>query len=201
MSSCPSPEQLAELLTEEPAKSGGEALESHLGGCPACQGVLLGLAGPADFARRPTPLPGDEPRDSFLRGLKETLSLQVGVPIRAPRVSALGRAWKWAGHRPAVAGLMAALLFVITIGEAIVLRQWRVRMQDHQKAEAALEEAEGALYLCRLDLAESRLKANDAAGARAVLVQCAPAPGRPDRREARWNDLWQRCRAGLHGGD
>ncbi len=145
-----------------------------------------------------------EPRKRYptARDLAEDLGrFLAGAPIQARRVSILERVWKWAGRHPAVAVLMALLLLVAAASEGIIFSQLQARLQDRQNAEAALEEVEGALYLCRLDLAESRLKANDAAGAGAVLLQCAPAPGRPDRRDPRWYELWQRCRAERSGGD
>jgi serine/threonine protein kinase len=121
----------------------------------------------------------------------------AGKPIQARPVSRLERVVKWVRRRPAV----AALLIVTIASVAIITWHVQARIQDRQNAEEMLEEAEGTLYLCRLDLAESRLKASDAAGARAFLVQCAPVPGRPDRRDARWHDLWQRARGEGHAGD
>jgi WD40 repeat protein/tRNA A-37 threonylcarbamoyl transferase component Bud32 len=45
-------------------------------------------------------------------------------PIRARRVSWSERAWKWARRRPAVAGLLAALMLVGMLGIAGILWQW-----------------------------------------------------------------------------
>lgn len=65
--------------------------------------------------------------------------------------------------------------------------------------EAALGEAEQALHLCRLALAERELARGRPEEARAILSACAPRRRRPDRRDSRWHEIWNRCRAGDSG--
>jgi serine/threonine-protein kinase len=65
--------------------------------------------------------------------------------------------------------------------------------QARARAEADLDDAERALYLSRLALADRELERGDRAAARSVLNECIPRPGRPDRRDLRWSELWGRC--------
>jgi hypothetical protein len=58
-----------------------------------------------------------------------------GQPVRARRVGPLGRAWRWAKRRPAVAALLLALVLTLVGGFVAVYDQW-------QRAQA-LAEANG----------------------------------------------------------
>ena len=71
----------------------------------------------------------------------------------------------------------------------------RIAEQARARAEAenALEDAERALYLSRLTLAEKELERGDLVSARTYLSECAPISGRPDFRDLRWSELWSRC--------
>jgi hypothetical protein len=82
---------------------------------------------------------------------------------------------------------------------ACVMRH-RESERAREEAETALNETEQALYLSRVALAEYQLARGDLEAAKAVLLECDPRRGRPDRRDLKWSDLWNRCRTeGLRG--
>ncbi|MGH7173926.1 MAG: WD40 repeat domain-containing serine/threonine protein kinase, partial [Gemmataceae bacterium] len=75
----------------------------------------------------------------------------VGEPIRARPAPAWERGWKWAKRRPAIAGLLAAVIALAAIGVALVFGLWRgaeARVKAETKAkdlswENEQEEARG----------------------------------------------------------
>ncbi|MCI0458107.1 MAG: serine/threonine protein kinase, partial [Gemmataceae bacterium] len=62
-------------------------------------------------------------------------------PIRARRVSAVERLWRWGRRNPVVAGLAAAVLLVTVAGFSGVLSQWRAAVANERRANANAEEA------------------------------------------------------------
>src|SRR5262245_30524631 len=92
MSRCPPREHLSRLLAEQLTPAEGDALESHLAGCDACQAALAALSDGEDTPRwcRLARPPADRPGLlSALRhappgpGLTPTLALTPGAPDRA----------------------------------------------------------------------------------------------------------------------
>jgi WD40 repeat protein len=71
-------------------------------------------------------------------------------PIRARPVGALERAAKWVRRRPAVAGLLAAVVLLTAVGFAAVAWQWRAEKAARQEAErlAASVTLDQAIGLC-----------------------------------------------------
>jgi WD40 repeat protein/serine/threonine protein kinase len=63
----------------------------------------------------------------------------AGKPIRARRVSATERLWRWGRRNPTVAGLVAALLLVFVLGFGAAIWQMR-QAQANARAEAAARE-------------------------------------------------------------
>jgi serine/threonine-protein kinase len=122
---------------------------------------------------------------------------------RALVVTATRRSLQAVAERPvatlsvllATVAVAAALLALYQAWDAEAYRRGLIE-QAHDQAATALEEAEQALYLTRLQLAQHELERNNLAAARAVLEQCLPAPGRPDRRDPTWLELWQKCQPG-----
>jgi hypothetical protein len=93
-----------------------------------------------------------------------------GEAILARQVGPLGKAWRWCRRRPAVAGLLGAVVVVTVIGFAGVLWQWR-RAEDHASRESAERgRAERALGQMELQRAEDLLQNDRAADALACLA-------------------------------
>jgi hypothetical protein len=131
----------------------------------------------------------------------------TGRPIRARPCSAWERTWKWARRRPLVA-VLAGLLLLLAFGGGLglflerralhrahqdVVRELREKEETLKRAEAALEEAETSLYQSRIAQARHACAANRFTEAKALLLQCVPKSGQPDRRGPEWHDLWRRC--------
>jgi WD40 repeat protein/predicted Ser/Thr protein kinase len=125
-----------------------------------------------------------------------------GRPIRARPVSPVERAAKWAARRPAVAGLLVAVIAVTVLGFVLVTWQWRVAVEQRQRAitqtrlaearakaevearQAAVEQeklaleqthrAELSLYGNQIGTAQQTLLAGDFGEARASLDRTRP---------------------------
>jgi WD40 repeat protein/tRNA A-37 threonylcarbamoyl transferase component Bud32 len=82
----------------------------------------------------------------------------AGEPIRARPASIGERCWKWAKRRPAVAGLLAAVMALAAVGVLLILGLWRgaeARFKAERKAadlarEKEQEEAQGRQENLRL---------------------------------------------------
>ena len=72
--------------------------------------------------------------------------------------------------------------------------QARELAQKVAELECNLNDTELALFQARLKLAEYELKRKNLKAAESILTECVPRPGRPDYRNARWSELWNRCR-------
>src|SRR6516165_4693020 len=118
-------------------------------------------------------------------------------PIQARRASATERYWRWARRHPGIAvlgGVLTAVLLVATISSVVVAG----RMATLARAnERTAQQAERHLYIARIGQAESALRLFDSATARALLDQCRPEPGGPDRRGWEWFYLDQWCQPEL----
>ena len=68
---------------------------------------------------------------------------------------------------------------------------------NHREAEAQRDRAESNLYVARIGQAESSLRLYDSVTARALLDQCIPESGGPDRRGWEWSYLDRWCRPEL----
>jgi WD40 repeat protein/tRNA A-37 threonylcarbamoyl transferase component Bud32 len=111
-----------------------------------------------------------------------------GEPVAARRLTWWGRTARWARRRPAVAGLLAALVLVGTLGLGAVLWQWdravRGWTEAGEQAQLAKEradteaqarrEAGTALYVSLLRRAELEWRDHNATGAREALTECPP---------------------------
>jgi WD40 repeat protein len=105
-----------------------------------------------------------------------------GEPIRARPVGAWERAAKWAKRRPAVAALLALVVFVTALGFGLVTWQWREaetarRGLATKAAELAAkaEELEVNNYFTKIALADRELAAKNWGRAEELLDECPPA--------------------------
>ena len=112
-------------------------------------------------------------------------------PVRARRITAPERLWRWCRRDPRTASLLAVLLLALTAGLLGVSTQWRRAEQKardetlaHARADLAQERARAELYLG--NIAQSRLewRLNNVAGAERLLDRCEP-----ERRGWEWQYL------------
>jgi tetratricopeptide (TPR) repeat protein len=88
------------------------------------------------MAKRP------EDRYPSARDLAEDLRRWLRLePVRARRIGLVGRAVRWGRRNPALAGLTATLLTVVTVGLLGVLFQWRMAEVQRERALAAEQQA------------------------------------------------------------
>jgi WD40 repeat protein len=97
---------------------------------------------------------------------------QAGEPIHARSVGRLERTVKWVKRRPAVSGLLAAVVLLAGVGSLAVTWQWRVALHNEQRATAELRRAESALYINRVARAHALWRDNDPLRARESLEDC-----------------------------
>jgi WD40 repeat protein/Flp pilus assembly protein TadD len=112
-------------------------------------------------------------------------------PVRARRITAPKRLWRWCRREPRTAGLLAALLAVLVAGLVGVATQWRRaegKVRDEadarRRAESAQEEARAHLYLSNVAQARLEWRLNNVAAAERLLEQCEPG-----RRGWEWHYL------------
>ena len=132
-------------------------------------------------------------------------------PIQARRVGATERYIRWARRHPGIAvlgGVLTAVLVGTMIASVLVAGQMAALATVNERAKLAAvaaqaqadrqrERAEQHLYVARIGQAEGALRLLDSATARALLDQCRPGPGEPDRRGWEWSYLDQWCRPEL----
>jgi WD40 repeat protein/tRNA A-37 threonylcarbamoyl transferase component Bud32 len=109
-----------------------------------------------------------------------------GEPVEARPVGWLERTGKWARRRPVIAGLLATVVLLTTLGFTGILWQWRRAERRRQDLEVALdaartareaeraqrEKADASLYFHRIALAHSEWLAGHATRAIQILEEC-----------------------------
>ena len=104
--SCLSPDQLADLLSDEPNGPTASLLEDHLESCAKCQAALLDLAGNVDLSALSASTAttnGDsdatveEPRPDFLERLANMALLEPGKPTAPQQFEAITAGLKFPG--------------------------------------------------------------------------------------------------------
>lgn len=109
-----------------------------------------------------------------------------GEPVLARRVGPAGLMWRWAKRRPGLASMAVSLVMLLIGGYIGMTRLW-LRAEGHrQSAEASSERAESSLYFSRTARAQLAWRLNDPSTTIALLDQCAPGSGEPDRRGWEW---------------
>jgi WD40 repeat protein len=111
---------------------------------------------------------------------------QGGKPVRARPVGLVKRSVKWIRRRPGIAGLLAALILIVTAGFGLVTWKWR-------DAVVTREQAEFQLYCNRIALAGREYELNRAAYAWKILDQCPP-----ERRGWEWLHIRRLCHITPH---
>jgi WD40 repeat protein/serine/threonine protein kinase len=146
-------------------------------------------------------------------------------PILARRQSHFERYMRWARRHPGIAimgAVLTAVLVVATAGSLVAAARMATLVEtqeqaaasehtaklmaqhaleeaeaNHREAEAQRVRAESNLYIARIGQAESSLRLFDSVTARALLDQCIPKSGEPDRRGWEWSYLDRWCRPEL----
>jgi WD40 repeat protein/serine/threonine protein kinase len=127
-------------------------------------------------------------------------------PIRARRVSQSERVWRWCHRNPAIAGLLAALVVVVTTGFTLVTWKWLDADRRKEQAEQAQGNADAAektatarareleanLYSHSIALAHHEWLSNNPLRAEQLLEQCPAA-----YRDWEWRYLHRLCHSHL----
>jgi WD40 repeat protein/serine/threonine protein kinase len=138
-------------------------------------------------------------------------------PIRARRVGARERLWRWCRRNPVVAALTAALVLAFLLGFTGVAWKWQEaeRQKDiaqeagrREAAQRAVAEAQAdratrevdrsrhLLYASDMGLAQQAWEAGDTGRARDLLERQWPQAGQEDLRGFEWRYLWGLCQDG-----
>src|SRR5262249_51217376 len=124
-----------------------------------------------------------------------------GRPVRARRAGAAERAWRWCRRRPAVAGLLAAIVLLTAVSFAVVWSQMRAAQENERRANqpardyaeqrdkpaAARGELGDTLYVAHLNLIAAAAEAENWSRVRELLALHVPRPGERDRRGFEWH--------------
>jgi WD40 repeat protein/serine/threonine protein kinase len=124
-----------------------------------------------------------------------------GEPILARPVGRAARAWRWCRREPALAGALATLTLVFTVGFAGVLWQWQRAERERRIAQQNELIARQNLYAADMTLAQQAYEANNLARAEELLRKHLPKAEsairdprsglEPDLRGFEWRYLWR----------
>lgn len=127
--------------------------------------------------------------ESALALAEDLRRFRQGEPILARRPGPMGLAWRWCRRRPAIAMMTAALALSLLAGFIGMGVLWLRAETNRRSAELNAENAELNLYFSRIVQAQFEWRLNNPAGVAALLNQCTPQPGEPDRRGWEWRYL------------
>jgi WD40 repeat protein len=96
----------------------------------------------------------------------------AGKPIRARPTSAWERSVKWAGRRPAVAALLALVVFVTALGFGLVTWQWLRAKAAGEDLAAQAKVLKSKNYTRNISLAASELSGGNVGRAEELLDEC-----------------------------
>jgi serine/threonine protein kinase len=109
----------------------------------------------------------------------------TGEPIRARPTSTWERAAKWAKRRPAVAGLLSALVMITALGLVGVTLLWRQTAAALHAEQEERQRTQAALAGKTIALARQAWLSDDQAQARRLLEECPPEYRGPEWRYVR----------------
>jgi WD40 repeat protein/tRNA A-37 threonylcarbamoyl transferase component Bud32 len=136
-----------------------------------------------------------EPERRYSSALELAEDLQrfrSGESIRARPVSLVERGVKWARQRPAVAGLLAAVVAVTALAFLVVAGQLRQTEDARRRTAAALADRETQLYFNHIALADREWLTDHAGRVEELLALCPP-----DLRSWEWRYLRHLCHCEL----
>jgi WD40 repeat protein len=125
-------------------------------------------------------------------------------PIQARPVGALRRTAKWARRRPAIAGLLSALVLLAVTAFAGMSYLWWQAQANLTQAEVRQRALRRNLYDIRINLAQTAWRDAQVGRVLELLEAQRPGPGEEDLRGFEWHYLWRLChraRLHLHRGD
>jgi WD40 repeat protein/tRNA A-37 threonylcarbamoyl transferase component Bud32 len=108
-------------------------------------------------------------------------------PIQSRPIGRTARCWRWCRRKPVVAGLLAAVVAVLTLGITGVLWQSAARRQ-------ALIETRRQLYAADMKGAQQAWTAGNTELLRGLLEKHRPESGQEDLRGFEWRYLWRLLR-------
>lgn len=174
----------------------GESLAETLRAVVACEPVsplALRPALPRDLATIALRCLEKDPGRRYSSALEVAEELgcwRNHKPIRARPVTLLERATKWARRRPAVAGLLAAMVVSLIAGLMATTWQWRKASAAAAESRAAALEAQRNAYLTEMTLAGQSAARGVLGDVRISLDRARPKPGQVDLRGWEWRYLW-----------
>src|SRR5262249_12702313 len=110
-------------------------------------------------------------------------------------------------RKPTTAALVAVVSLIALVGFPSMTALWvladrerQAKEQERDRAAAAQDDLERAVYASRIVLAQRAYGDNDVSVTRSLLEQAGPQPDRPDLRGWEWHYLDRLCQADLHPG-
>jgi WD40 repeat protein len=142
-----------------------------------------------------------EPARRYARAAELAADLQRFLddrPIRARRVGAAERCWRWCRRNPAVAGLATAVILVTAVGFAATIAQVAEARherddarQQRDKADAASDKLRRTLYDADMNLVQAAWELNNTPRFLELLRRQRPEEGHSDLRDFEWH-YWRR---------
>ena len=140
--------------------------------------------------------------DSAAELAEDLRRFAAGEALLARPVRALDRAVRWCRRRPALAGLITALLIAAVGGTAGIFYQWRraegkavAEFHQRELAQSGERSARLRTYTAGVYAASQALLAEDMGLAGELLERLIPAPGAEDFRGPEWHLLRHRTRS------
>lgn len=162
------------------------------------------------------------PEDRYLNGREFAADLRrflAGEPVKARRISVVGKAWRWSKRNPAVASLLAAVFLVFALGASVsayfarqardsereargneVVAKWNEKVAREQQAEAnerqmklmlAERHNRRLVYAAKMTLAGQAFQSRDFDRVIELLRDTLPQPGEDDMRDWEWHALFR----------